>query len=124
MHGAVVAQQGFEIRGAVAAGLEMSDVMRDPDPRTRHRGTNGRRGGGVGEVRVMRGTQSIGPPATARRMLTRAVAHLRERPWLVERDPGGDTVTDAARHEGRVLGEPVDDLRLQPAAAVLELLWQ
>ena len=124
MHGAVVADERFEIRGALAAGFEMSDVMGDPDPRIRHRGANRGRGSGVGEVRVMRGTQRIGPPATARRMLTRAVAHLRERPWLVERDPGVDTVTEAARHEGRVVGEPIDDLRLQPASAVLQLLWQ
>ena len=53
----------------------MSDVMGDPDPRNRHLGAKRGSGCGVGEVRVMRSTQRIGPPATAGRMLTRAVAH-------------------------------------------------
>ena len=124
MHRAVVADGGLAVLRALAAGLDMGHVVADADASRRHDAPNRGGGGGVRQVGVMRGAQGAGPAVPPGRVLARAVAHEREGPRLVQRDPGTRTITDAPRHEPGVLAEPFHDIGLQPAAAILDRLRQ
>ena len=78
----------------------------------------------VGQHQVMshhKRSRGVGDP---RGMLPRAVPEEGDAPGLVERHPGVDHVTEGVLGYAGVLGKPVNRLGVEPAAPVLQGLWQ
>ncbi len=84
-------------------------------------------GGGAAAVRqqqVVGGGHGLRRAPDAGRMLAPPVAHVRDHPRLVDRDPPANPVAQGAGHDPGVVGEEISGVPGRPAALVLQCLRQ
>ena len=81
-------------------------------------------GPAVRQQQVVGGSQALGRAQVARRVVALFVAQGGGAPRLVVRGPAPDPVAQAARHQGRIVGEHLGGVPAGPAAGVLQRLRQ
>jgi hypothetical protein len=72
-------------------------------------------------VRGDRCLEQIAVPGSERAVQIPAVGHD---PRFVERRPHWNTIAECAEHDASVVGEPVGDIAVEPAAAIVQCLGQ
>ena len=76
--------------------------------------------GAVRAQQIVRGDRRLEAVAMARRQRAVQVAAVGDHPGLVDGRPQLDPVVEPAEHDGGVVGEPVGDIRIEPAAEIVE----
>jgi len=115
----VVAATPVDVLGAIAGGTLGLEIEDDPDlPVAAGAERLHRRS--VRTQDVVRGDHRLLEIAMAGRVHPVEVARVDHHPWLVERRPQLHPVAERVERDARELGEPVDRVTRQPAAAVVE----
>src|SRR3954451_22856669 len=113
--------RGLVLR-ALAGGIRVREIERDPDLRLRHHRADHFDRPAVRKEEVVRRGDGIGLARAPRRVLAPRVPDPGVHPRLVVRDPVPYAVAEAARDGFRVLGERLRGRARGPAARVLERL--
>ena len=124
----VVAIHGYGLRGRWIDLLFGGGDGGDADGRDTDLGwlfgdrTDGLDRAAVREQRVVADADHVGlGELEPGRVLTGLVSQQHEALGLIERDPVRDAVGQTVNNDARVVGEPIDNIRIEPAALLLEL---
>ena len=119
VHVRVGPPRGGEVAGILARGMLGLEVQHDADLVPALRAIR-LHAGAVRAQQVVGHQRGLEQVAMSRRQRAVEVAAVGHHPGLVERRPQVDAVVERADDDARVVGEPVRDVGIEPAAAVVE----
>ena len=119
VHISIGAGGGRDVSGIVGGRMLGLDIDHDADL-ILPLGTIGLHRGAVGSQQMMRGDRRLEEVAVSRRQRAMEIAAVGDDPRFVERRPPLYAAVELTKQDGRVIGEPIGDIGIEPAAAVVE----
>ena len=120
VHVDVCARGGRDVLRRIARGILGLEIEHDADLVRPAPSSVALDGGGMREKQVVRGDRRLEQIGVARRVHAVQVASVRDDPGLVQRRPHRHAIPVSPERGLGIVGEPLDDVRVEPAAAIVE----